>query len=249
MIRGEARVLVVGMGGLGCPCAWVLARAGVGALRLSDDDVVDESNLHRQILFDEASVGKPKLEEAKRALAFVAPSCRVESGPRFLPSTAGELLAGCDLVVEGADNFATKFLVADACSLAHVPVVHAAAVGMRGTALAVSKAGQPCYRCVFEDLPPTETGNCESVGVLGPMVGVVGALQADLALAMLDGRDLGGSIVSYDAGTDMLRRARLKGRESCVLCGSSRRIDDLDERRYIGNPWKPPSESQPRSAR
>lgn len=234
MTRQDARVLVVGVGGLGCPAAIALARAGVGTLRLCDDNRVEASNLHRQILFDEGSVGKPKLDEAARALAALEGTrVDVELAPsRFLPSRARELLDGCDVVVEGADNFPTKFLVADACALAGVPVVHAAAVRTHGTALAVSARGAPCYRCVFEDLPRGATPSCESAGVLGPMVGVVGALQADLALALLDGRDVGGMLVTYDAARDTLRRTRVHAREDCALC--RRRIADLDERRYAG---------------
>lgn len=233
-MRTEARVLVVGVGGLGCPCALALVKAGVLALRLCDDDIVEESNLHRQILFDDASVGKSKLEQAKRALESVAGTVMIELAlGRFLPSTARGLLEGCDLVVEGADNFATKFLVADACALAGIPVVHAAAVRMYGTALAVGPRGRPCYRCLFEDVPREEVANCVSAGVLGPMVGVVGALQADLALATLDGRDVGGTLVTYDAETDVLRRTRVSAREGCTLCGPFRRIDVIDERRYI----------------
>jgi molybdopterin/thiamine biosynthesis adenylyltransferase len=223
------RALVVGVGGIGNPCAIVLARAGV-ALRLCDDDVVDASNLHRQILFDESSVGKPKLDEAARALR--AMNANVETvATRFLPTRARELIDGCDVVVEGADNFPTKFLVADACALAKVPVVHAAAVRLHGTVLAVARGGKPCYRCVFEDLPG-DAPTCETAGVLGPMVGVIGALQADLALSLLEGQDVGGTLVSYDAGRDFLRRSRIHGRGDCALCTG--RIDDLDERRYIG---------------
>ena len=223
------KALVVGVGGIGCPCAIALARAGV-ALRLCDDDVVDASNLHRQILFDETSVGKPKLDEAARALR--AMGAEVETvATRFLPKRARELIDGCDVVVEGADNFPTKFLVADACALARVPVVHAAAVRLHGTVLAVARGGQPCYRCVFEDLPG-DAPTCETAGVLGPMVGVIGALQADLALSLLEGKDVGGSFVSYDAGRDFLRRSRMHARRDCALCQG--RIDDLDERRYKG---------------
>ncbi len=230
MKRERARVLVVGVGGLGCPCAMVLARAGVGTLRLCDDDVVDESNLHRQILFDEASIGKPKLDEAARLLGG-----NVETtATRFLPARAREILDGCDVVVEGADNFATKFLVADACAIAKVPVVHASAVKMRGTVLAVT--GSPCYRCLFEDVPHGRAPNCADDGVLGPMVGVIAALQADLALAILDAKngtgDVGGTLVTYDAATDALRRTRISARKGCDLCET--RIDDLDERRYKG---------------
>ncbi len=232
--RRDARVLVVGVGGLGCPCAIALARAGVGTLRLCDDDLVDVTNLHRQILFDDASVGEPKLDAAERALRAIAEVVIERTATRFLPERARELIEGCDLVVEGADNFATKFLVADACALAGVPVVHAAAVRLHGTALAVSARGAPCYRCVFEDVPQGGAPSCEVAGVLGPMVGVVGALQADLALALLDGRDVGGTFVSYDAASDTLRKTRFRAREACALCGSARRIDDLEEGRYKG---------------
>jgi molybdopterin/thiamine biosynthesis adenylyltransferase len=236
MKRAAARVLVVGVGGLGCPCALALARAGIGVLRLSDDDVVEESNLHRQILFDASSIGKPKLDEAKLALESIDAAPHVELSMRFLPHTAASLLAGCDLVVEGADNFATKFLVADACALARIPVVHGAAIGMHGSAFAVGAYGAPCYRCVFEDPPPGSSPNCAGAGVLGPMVGVVGALQADLALAMIDGRDVAGTVVTYDAASDVLRRTRISSRADCALCGPTCCIDDLDERRYIPTP-------------
>lgn len=232
-MESTARVLVVGMGGLGAPCALALATAGVGALRLCDDDVVEVTNLHRQILFDASSVGKPKLDEAKRALESLSGAQVELAKTRFLPARAAELLEGCDVVVEGADNFPTKFLVADACALARVPVVHAAAVGMHGTVLAVGAGGAPCYRCVFEDLPPGGAPSCDGAGVLGPVVGVVGALQADLALAFLDGRNPAGTFASYDARRDALRRTTLHARANCALCGT-RRIDDLDERRYKG---------------
>ncbi len=234
--RSDARVLIVGVGGLGCPAALALARGGVGALRLCDDDRVELQNLHRQILFDEASVGKPKLEQAARALgAWSDGDCELELTPtRFLPGSARELLEGCDLVVEGADNFATKFVVADACRIAGVAVVHASAVRTHGTVLAVGARGRPCYRCIFEDLPREHVQNCDEAGVLGPMVGLVGALQADLALAVLDGRDVAGALVRYDAEADRVRRTRISARAACPLCGEEPEIRDLDEARYTG---------------
>ena len=156
--RSRARVLLVGIGGLGCPAAIALVDAGVGTLGIADDDTVDLTNLHRQILFDEADVGAPKLDAAARALEHraLARACEltiVLHRTRLLPHNAVAVVSAYDLVVEGSDNFATKFLTADACALAGVPVVHAAAVRWHGTALAVGARGMPCYRCVFEDLP------------------------------------------------------------------------------------------------
>ncbi len=230
-------MLVVGVGGLGCPAALTLARAGVGTLGLCDDDEVDVTNLHRQILFTDADVGAHKITAAARALGGIAPAVRIEEHrARLLPSNAVELVRRYDLVVEGSDNFATKFLAADACAIAKTPIVHAAAVRWHGTALAVGPAGGPCYRCLFEDLPEGDAPNCAEAGVVGPMVGVVGALQADLALAMLDGEDVAGTLVTFDGKTDIVRRRRLSPRATCALCGtrSIGRIDHIEEARYYG---------------
>ena len=235
-MRARARVLVVGVGGLGCPAAIALARAGVGTLGLADDDEVDVTNLHRQILFTDADVGAHKVDAAMRALAGMAPALVVEPHrTRLLPSNAVDLVGRYDVVVEGSDNFATKFLAADACAIAKVPVVHAAAVRWHGTVLAVGRAGGPGYRCLFEDLPGGDAApNCAEAGVVGPMVGVVGALQADLALALLDGEDVAGTLVTFDGKTDAFRRRRLAPRATCALCGpaSIGKIETIDEARY-----------------
>jgi molybdopterin/thiamine biosynthesis adenylyltransferase len=237
--RRHARVLLVGVGGLGCPAALVLARAGVGVLGLCDDDMVERSNLHRQILFSDGDVGTPKLDAAARALrsgeAEHRPELRLHR-TRLLPDNALSIVREYDLVLEGADNFATKFLAADACALARVPVVHASAVRWIGTALAVGAGGSPCYRCLFEDvLPPDQAPSCADAGVMGPVVGVVAAAQADLALALLDGLPVAGDLVTYDGRADVLRRRTIARRVDCPLCGlvPAARIEHIQPERYV----------------
>lgn len=227
--------LVVGVGGLGCPAALALACAGV-RLRLCDDDQVDLSNLHRQILFSDADVGRAKLDVAReRLLEAGAPS--VELGPRFVPETAGNLLEGVSVVLEGADNFATKFLAADAAFLHGVPVVHGAAVRWHGTALLVGPKGGPCYRCLFEDLlAEGDAPNCSVAGVVGPAVGFVGALMADLALDVISGLPLRtGSVFSFDGKSGRCRPARIPPRVACDLCGQAASIRQISPERY----WPP----------
>jgi molybdopterin/thiamine biosynthesis adenylyltransferase len=237
--RQEARVLVVGAGGLGAPTMIALAHAGIGTIGIVDDDEVEKTNLHRQILFRERDVGRPKAEAAKDAITWINERISVEvHSTRFLPHNAIELAGMYDLIVEGSDNFPTKFLVADAAHLAERPVVHAAAVRWVGTALAVSAKGAPCYRCVFEDIPTGDAPNCATAGVIGPIVGIVGALQADLALKMIDGADVAGTLVSFDGRSNAIRRRIVGPRKSCALCGSpkndheNQRISNVDAIRY-----------------
>jgi adenylyltransferase/sulfurtransferase len=230
--RRRARVLVVGVGGLGCPAAMALSRAGVGTIGLADDDEVDVTNLHRQVLFDESDVGRPKVATAARALRKIAPRVAViEHATRLLPDNARELVSKYDLVVEGSDNFATKFLTADACALESKPVVQAAAVRWHGTALAVGPLGRPCYRCLFEDVPREDAPNCAEAGVMGPVVGVVGALAAQLALELLASDDVNGTLVTFDGRTDALRRRRIEMRADCMLC-ARRAIETIEAERY-----------------
>lgn len=225
------------MGGLGCPAALSLAEAGVGRIVLADDDTVDVTNLHRQILFSDADVGRDKLDSAKESLERVARGSRIEIvRSRLLPDNARELVRSVDVVVEGADNFATKFLTADACRIEARPVVHASAIRFRATVWAVGPSGSPCYRCLFEDLPDeVAQPNCADAGVMGPVVGIAGALQADLALRLLtDDAGALGALRTYDGLTDTLRVVAVAPRPDCALCGVSRSIFDIDETRYTG---------------
>jgi molybdopterin/thiamine biosynthesis adenylyltransferase len=231
-----ARVLVIGVGGLGCPAAIALARAGVGVLGLADDDEVDVSNLHRQILFADADVGRAKAPAAAAALSRMVPDrpMRVEvHETRLLPANAVALVERYDVIVEGSDNFATKFLAADACAIARRPVVHGAAVRWHGTTLAVGPGGGPCYRCLFEDVPLENAPNCAEAGVVGPMVGVVAAAQADLALGILAGDDVTGELFTFDGKSLEVRRRRIGRRAACPLCGDGERIRGIEARRYV----------------
>lgn len=228
-------VLFVGMGGLGCPSARALALADLPGVTMSllDDDVVDETNLHRQVLFAPEDVGANKADAAAVALTRLGAHATAIVD-RFTPSTASTLLEGVDVVVEGADNFATKFLVADACALASVRVVHAGAVGWNGWALASDprlEPHAPCLRCVFEDVPGGDVPTCADVGVLGPVVGVLGAVQAQLVARFVSGDAPTGELHHYRALAGRLRRARVGARAECPHARGTLR--DLAPERYV----------------
>jgi adenylyltransferase/sulfurtransferase len=239
MARGlrEASVLVVGVGGLGCPAARILAQSGVGRITLCDDDVVDESNLHRQTLFGQGDLGQDKAELAASRLRDAAKtaghSCEVEAlTRRVVPDDARELVTAYDLVLEGADNFATKFLVADACALSGVPVVQAGAVRWVGWTLCSMPQRSACLRCVFEGVPE-QRDTCATAGVVGPVVGVIAALEAALALRALLGDETAfGSLVNYEALTGRIRTRTVRKRPGCELCDGA--IVDTDLSRYLG---------------
>lgn len=232
------RITLIGAGGIGAPAALTLAEAGVGELVLVDDDVVETSNLHRQILFDDADVGTHKLDALARALERRFPRLVTQSmKTRALPGTVMELMRGADVVIDATDNFASRFLLADAAHLAGVPIVHAAAVRWHATVMAVAGTGAPCYRCVFEDLPTGPLIDCATAGVMGPVCAVSGAVAADRALRILAGTgDAFGHIVTYDGQRDRLREVGLGPRSDCPLCGRSATIGSIDPNRYMGKP-------------
>lgn len=227
-------VLVVGAGGLSCPVLSVLAKSGVTRFTLIDDDIVEVSNLHRQTLYDDADVGRLKVDAAAERLAQIAPGVDVARVvDRLAPDNAGALFAEHALVVEGSDNYATKFLAADAAWLAEVPIVQGGAVRFAGWALGVLPRRGPCMRCVFEDIPRGQPETCSAAGVLGPVVGVLGALEAAIALELLAGRTRAAGVLwNYDALHDGLRRRRVRSRAGCELCRGD--VQDLTIERYVG---------------
>lgn len=224
------RVLVVGAGGLGSPVLRLLAESGAEHVTVVDDDVVEESNLHRQTLYVETDVGRLKTDCAKEQLLRVAPNLDVAVVEgRFVPSTAMDLLAGHTLVVEGADNLATKFLVADAAHLAEVPAVQAGVVRWHGWAWCGLPDGA-CLRCIFEDLPRERVETCAEAGVVGPVVGVLGGLQAALVYRLIAGERPDGELWHYHALEGVLRQTRVRRRSDCPLCSGE--IKDLRMERY-----------------
>lgn len=223
------RILVVGVGGLGSPVLRLLATREV-ELTLIDDDVVEESNLHRQTLYAPSDVGEPKVQSAARALRALFPSASVRTlEGRVLPSNALELFRDHDLVVEGADNLATKFLVADAARLSGLPAVQAGAVRWSGWAFCTTPESA-CLRCLFEDIPRDRVETCAEAGVVGPVVGVLGGLQAALAFRFLGGEHPGGELWHYDALRGALRKTFVRRRGGCPLCEGE--IQDLRVERY-----------------
>jgi adenylyltransferase/sulfurtransferase len=233
----KARVLIVGAGGLGSPAALYLAAAGIGTLGLVDDDAVSLSNLQRQILFRTSDIGRPKVEAGAEALKALNPGVQIQShNTRLVAANVMALIADYDIVADGSDNFATRFLLNDACFFAKKPLVSAAVTEFEGQ-LATYKGhepGCPCYRCLFPAPPPPGTvPNCSETGVLGAAAGVMGALQGLEVLKEVAGLGTGlsGKILTYKALTAEFRTARLPKDPACPLCGPSPSIQDLAESR------------------
>jgi len=233
-----SRVLIIGAGGLGSPVLLYLAAAGVGTIGVIDDDVVDLSNLQRQVVHATGSVGVAKVDSAAAAIDGINPGVTlIRHATRLTADNAMELISGYDLVADGSDNFPTRFLVNDACYFARKPLVSAAILRFDGQ-LATFKAFDvdedgghgPCYRCLFrEPPPPGQIPTCAEAGVLGAFCGVLGSLQATEVVKELlgIGRSMSGSLLICDAlGTDF-RRIAVHSDPGCPLCGESPTITDL----------------------
>ena len=222
-----AKVLVVGAGGLGSPASYYLAAAGVGTLVLADDDVVDRSNLQRQILHTEARIGEPKVSSAAAALSALNPRVRIEAHRlRVTADSVDALVRDVDVVVDGADNFPVRYVLNAACLRHGKPLVYGAVHRFEGQVSvfdAGRKRGQaPCYRCLFPEPPAAEDApNCAEAGVLGVLPGVVGLLQATEAIKLLLGlgEPLSGRLLHFDALGMRFRETRLRPDPACPGCG------------------------------
>jgi sulfur-carrier protein adenylyltransferase/sulfurtransferase len=227
----DSKILLVGAGGLGSPASLYLAAAGVGRIGIVDADVVDESNLQRQIVHSTESLGEPKVESAKRAIEALNPDVEVVGYKERLTSDNIEriLADGWDVMVDGADNFPTRYLVNDASVWHDIPVVHGSIYRFEGQVTVFKPNDGPCYRCLFPTPPPPELApSCAEGGVLGVLPGVIGSLQASeaLKLALGIGEPLLGRLLLFDALSAEFNEVKLRRDPDCPVCGEHPTITD-----------------------
>jgi sulfur-carrier protein adenylyltransferase/sulfurtransferase len=227
----DAHVLLVGAGGLGSPAALYLAAAGVGRIGIADDDVVDESNLQRQVLHSTAGLGEPKVESAARRLGELNPDVEVVPyQERLTPETIDRVLGeGWEVIVDGADNFPTRYLLNDASVWHGVPIVHGSIFRFEGQVTVFSPGNGPCYRCLFPQPPPPELApSCAEGGVLGVLPGVIGSIQGSEALKLVlgIGRPLVGRLLLYDALEGSFDEVTVRRDPACPVCGESPTITE-----------------------
>jgi adenylyltransferase/sulfurtransferase len=230
----QSRVLVVGAGGLGSPALLYLAAAGVGHIGVIDDDVVDESNLQRQVIHGTGDIGRAKVDSALETIAELNPDVVVEPiQERLSKEIVLELVSRYDVVVDGADNFATRYLINDACVLLGKPNVHGGVDRFRGQATVFSLPEGPCYRCLFDEPPPPGTAlNCAEAGVLGVVPGIVGLIQATEAIKLIlgIGEPLIGRLLTFDALPMTFREIPIRKDPECPMCGPNgpRDLDGIE---------------------
>ncbi len=229
----EKSVVVIGVGGLGCPAVLYLAAAGVGRIGLVDFDRVDVSNLHRQVLYAETDIGELKVEVAKKKIQNLNPDVRVDIYPvRLSKQNALDILSQYDVVIDGTDNFPTRYLTNDACVFLEKPFVYGSIFRFEGQVSVFLKGKGPCYRCLFpEPPPPGSVPTCAEAGVLGVLPGVIGTLQATEALKLLldVGDTLVGRFIVYHALNLTFREIRIRPNPQCPICSPNPRITELIE--------------------
>lgn len=240
-----ARVLCIGAGGLGSPAALYLAAAGIGTLGLIDPDVVDHTNLQRQILHGTSDVGRPKLESARDRIAEANPNVELRLHPgQFTSENAMEVVADYDVIVDGSDNFPTRYLSSDVCVWARKPNVYGSIFRFDGQATVFAPhLDGPCYRCLFPEPPPPGTvPSCAEAGVLGVLPGIVGLLQATEALKLILGLgdSLVGRLLHFDALKMKFREFKLRRDPECPVCGTEPTITEpIDYEMFCGSDAAP----------
>jgi len=243
-LRGSS-VLIVGAGGLGSPLALYLAAAGVGHIGLVDFDLVDASNLQRQVLYGTSDVGSRKLEAGSRRLRDLNPHVRITThDTRLTSGNALEIFRGYDVVADGTDNFATRYLVNDACVLLGIPNAYGSIFRFDGQASVFAAPGGPCYRCVFpEPPPPGQVPSCAEGGVLGVLPGMVGVLQATEVIKLVTGigEPLVGRLLLVDALTASFRTVLLRRDPSCPACGTRSLTELADYEQFCGTGERQPA--------
>lgn len=236
----DARVLVLGAGGLGSPIIQYLAAAGVGTLGIADDDVVELSNLQRQIIHGNDDVGQDKVDSAAEYVAQMNPDVDVvKHNTRVTADNIDSLIAEYDFVVDATDNFATRYLVNDACTLAGIPFSHGSIFKFEGQITTFSSADDsPCYRCLFPEAPPAGmVPNCATAGVLGVLPGTVGCIQATETVKAIigEGELLDGQMVFYDALNMDFDTVEISKKDDCPVCGDTPEIDSVQEVEYTAS--------------
>ncbi len=227
----SSRVLLVGAGGLGCPSALYLAAAGVGHLGLVDFDIVEMSNLQRQILHSTKDIGRPKVESAKESLEALNPDCEVRIyKDRLNSENIIEIFSDYDLVVDGSDNFPTRFLINDACFLAKKVNIFGAIFRFEGQATVFDPGKGPCYRCLLPEPPPPGTvPSCQEAGVIGVLPGFIGTIQAMEAIKLLlgIGKPLIGRLLLFDSLDMEMREVKVRKNPKCPVCGENAQFTEL----------------------
>lgn len=227
-----AKVLIIGAGGLGAPAAMYLAAAGVGQIGIVDADVVDRSNLQRQIIHTTPDLNKPKVLSAKETMDAINPDVNVVTYQTFLYSkNILDIIADYDFILDGTDNFPAKFLINDACVMANKPFSHAGIIRFKGQLMTVIPHESPCYRCAFHNPPPKgAVPTCREAGVIGATAGVIGSLQALEAVKYITGAGelLTGKLLTFDALTMKFHTVKLPARgDGCAVCSAHPSITEL----------------------
>jgi adenylyltransferase/sulfurtransferase len=227
----SAKILIIGAGGLGAPAALYLAAAGIGTIGIVDNDRVDLSNLQRQIVHFTRDVNAPKVESAKEKMLAINPDIEVRTYQEYLcANNIRDIIRGYDFIIDGTDNFPTKFLVNDACVMENIPYSHGGILRFDGQTMTVVPGKSACYRCVFRKPPPPDAvPTCSQAGVLGAIAGMLGTIQAAEALKFVTevGELLTDTLLTFDAKTMNFRKVKLSKQKDCPVCGEHPTITEL----------------------